>query len=55
MHIPVYSYFVGKVLVLYHSKIHSENTHISVTLDLVADKLRQSVHNLYYRFIFTGP
>ena len=28
--------------------------HFSVTLDLVADKLKQSVHNLYYRFIFTG-
>ena len=28
--------------------------HISVTLDLVADKLLQSVLNLNYRFILTG-
>ena len=54
MHIHVYDYFVGKVSVPYHSKICSENMHIFVTLDLVEDKLRQSVHNLYYRFIFTG-
>ena len=53
-HLHVYSYFVGKVLVPYHSKICSEKMHIFVTLDLVADKLKQSVHNLYYRFIFTG-
>ena len=44
MHIHVYGYFVGKVSVLYHSKIHSEKTHLSVNLDLVADKLKQSVH-----------
>ena len=28
--------------------------HISVTLDLVADKLLQSALNLNYRFILTG-
>ena len=46
MHIHVYSYFVGKVLVPYHSKIHSEMMHLSVTLDLVTDKLKQAVHDL---------
>ena len=54
MHIHVYGYFVSKVSLLYCSKICSKKMHFSVTLDLVADKLKQSVHNLYYRFIFTG-
>ena len=54
MHKHVYGYFVGKVSVPYYSEIYSEKTHISVTLDLVADKLRQSVCNPYYRLIFTG-
>ena len=31
MHLHVYSYFAGKVLVLYHSKIQSEKPHVSVT------------------------
>ena len=54
MHIHLNGYFDGKGLVPYHSKIHSENMHISATLDLVADKIKQSVSNLYHRFIFTG-
>ena len=54
MCLHVYSYFVSKMSVPYHSKVHSEKVHISVTLDFVADKLQQSVCNLHYRFIFTG-
>ena len=54
MHIHVYSYFVCKVSVLYHSKICSEKMHLSVTLDSVAGKLKQAIHNLYYRSSVTG-
>ena len=54
MHIHVYGYLSAKCQYCTAMKSTLKNAQLSVILDLVADNLKQAVHNLYYRSSFTG-